>query len=159
MAQHHHQNQPQNPSNPIYEATNMKRKAFVLLSGGLDSTTCLAIANEDFAGSVEGVSFNYGQRHEKELVRAAEICEQYGFPHTIITLKDLLSGDGVMLTNSDIAVPDISYSDIQGVSPTYVPFRNGTMLSVLTAHVQKYVMSEIDGGQRYNGLPGFPQGQ
>lgn len=122
----------------------MQKKAFVLLSGGLDSTTALALANEQFNGSVEAVSIDYGQRHIKETAQAKLICEHYGFPHTTLDLRGLMSGTGVMLTNPDIEVPNIDYTDIKGVSPTYVPFRNGTMLSAITAHAQKYVMQEID---------------
>ncbi len=146
----------------------MERKAFVLLSGGLDSTTCLYKAIFDFKPSnytdedvdlqiddqltegnepitwVEAVSIDYGQRHLKETQQAKKICQDLGIKHTTINIGQLLSGDNVMLTNPDIVVPDISYAQIQGVSPTYVPFRNGLMLSVLAAHVQKYVNSQIE---------------
>jgi len=122
----------------------MDRKAFVLLSGGLDSTTALALAMEQFEHSVEAVSIDYGQRHTKEIDRAKEICEYYVIPHTILSLRGLLEGVGVMLTDKAVEVPDISYAEIKGVSPTYVPFRNGTMLSAITAFAQKYVMAQID---------------
>lgn len=122
----------------------MQRKAFVLLSGGLDSTTALYMANKDFAGYVEGVSINYGQRHEKELEYAKKSCGKLGIPHTTLYLGHLLSGAGVMLTDTRVSVPDVSYANIKGVSPTYVPFRNGTMLSCITALAQKYVKQQID---------------
>lgn len=122
----------------------MNRKAFVLLSGGLDSTTALGLAIEAFNGNVEAISIDYGQRHIKETVRAKEICEHYGIQHTILNLRGLMNGDGVMLTDSSVDVPDISYDEIVGVSPTYVPFRNGTMISAITAHAQKYVMQQIE---------------
>lgn len=122
----------------------MQKKAFVLLSGGLDSTTALALANEQFSGNVEAVSIDYGQRHIKETEQAKLICDHYGFKQTILSLRGLMEGDGVMLTNADIEVPNMSYDEIKGVSPTYVPFRNGTMLSAITAHAQKYVMAQIE---------------
>jgi len=122
----------------------MDRKAFVLLSGGLDSTTALALAIDQFEHSVEAISIDYGQRHQKEIEAAKEICEYYTVPHTVLSLRGLLEGVGVMLTDPTVKVPDISYSDIKGVSPTYVPFRNGTMLSAITAFAQKYVMKQID---------------
>jgi len=122
----------------------MERKAFVLLSGGLDSTTVLAHAIHQFDHSVEAVSIDYGQRHQKEIEAAREICEYYIIPHTVLSLRGLLEGVGVMLTDQSVEVPDISYADIKGVSPTYVPFRNGTMLSAITAFAQKYVMAQID---------------
>lgn len=153
----------------------MQRKAFVLLSGGLDSTTCLHKAIIDFKPKefteidlmtniedwqhdestrwpaidwVEAVSINYGQRHTKELDHAAMTCARFGIKHTILDVGSLLSGKTVMLTKESldtIEVPNIDYADIKGVSPTYVPFRNGLMLSALTAHIQKYVNEEIAG--------------
>lgn len=121
----------------------MNRKAFVLLSGGLDSTTTLYLASKNFQ-AVEAISFDYGQRHRKEMEYARKSCDTLGIKHTILSLGGLLSGEGVMLTDSAVEVPNISYSDIQGVSPTYVPFRNGTMLSCITALANKYVMQQID---------------
>jgi 7-cyano-7-deazaguanine synthase len=122
----------------------MQRKAFVCLSGGLDSTVTLYQACEDFSGFVEAISFDYGQRHSKEMEYARKTCQSLGIAHRIVGLRGLLDGDGVMLTDASVAVPDISYADIKGVSPTYVPFRNGTMLSVMAALAQKYVTAEID---------------
>lgn len=127
----------------------MQKKAFVLLSGGIDSTTCLSIAMRDFDGSVEAIGVDYGQRHIKETEQALKICQHHGIPYRILNLRGLLSGDNVMLTEESrgkVEVPNIDYSEIKGVSPTYVPFRNGTMLSAITAYAQKYVMSQIDAG-------------
>lgn len=121
----------------------MDKKAFVLFSGGLDSTTALALALQQFNGNVEAVSVDYGQRHFKETEQARTICAFYGIEHRMLNLRGIMSSDNVMLTNPDIEVPNIDYADIKGVSPTYVPFRNGTMLSAITAHAQKYVMAQI----------------
>lgn len=123
----------------------MYRKAYVLLSGGLDSTTCLHIAMTQ-ADVVEAVSINYGQRHSKEMEYAKNTCNKFNIAHSVLDVGALLRGDMVMLTNDSrgkVDVPDISYSAIKGVSPTYVPFRNGLMLSALTAHAQKWVNNEI----------------
>ena len=156
------------------------RKAFVLLSGGLDSTTCLFKAIFDFfpddpgaalaygdksiikdalheAAStgldlgmdipwVEAISVDYGQRHKKEFEYAAETCKRLGIKHTVISLGGLLSGEGIMLTDANVEVPNISYDEIKGVSPTYVPFRNGTMLSAIAALAQKWVTETIRNG-------------
>lgn len=116
-----------------------KRKAFVLYSGGIDSTTCLYIAKNE-SPNVSTVSINYGQKHSKEMEIAKQLAEDAGATHEIIDLPGALSGKNVMLTDRSVEIPDISYEDIQGISPTFVPFRNGTMLSIITAHVQKYIL-------------------
>jgi 7-cyano-7-deazaguanine synthase len=119
------------------------RKAYVLLSGGLDSTVCLHIAIEQ-AESVEAISVNYGQRHKKEMQYATNTCNKFDIPHKILNIEGILSGKGVMLSDASVEIPNISYADIKGVSPTYVPFRNGTLLSLITAQAQKWVNQEIN---------------
>jgi len=115
------------------------RRAFVLLSGGIDSSVALRIAYADFGGKVEAVSINYGQRHMKEIEYAGRTCAQVGdIKHVVL---DLPNCGGAMLTDLSIPIPDIKYDDIKGVSPTYVPFRNGLMLSILAAHAQKWTNS------------------
>lgn len=121
----------------------MKRKAFVLLSGGIDSTTCLALACEDPDQTVEAISVNYGQRHSKEIEQARFICDHYNVEHHTIDLTGVMGGKGTMLTDRSVDIPAISYEDIKGVSPTYVPFRNGTMLAALASHAQKYTAEQI----------------
>lgn len=148
------------------------KKAFVLLSGGIDSTTCLHQAIIDYAPNdsfysyekglnktyyisnlrehktvdwVEAYSIYYGQRHSKEMEYAEETCDTFGIKHTILDVGNLLRGDTVMLTKDSegkVEVPNISYNDIKGVSPTYVPFRNGLLLSAITAQAQKWVNKE-----------------
>jgi len=108
-------------------------RAYVLLSGGIDSTTCLAIACKQFDGSVTGVSFNYGQRHTKEIEHARMVCESYGITHEVLSARGLIAQGG--LTDESLEMPNVSYADLPtGMSPTYVPFRNGTMLAILTSH-------------------------
>jgi len=105
-------------------------KAYVLLSGGLDSTVVLAMANETHEGRVCAVSVNYGQRHTVELDRAQEICRYYSNQHIIRDLSSVIQKGG--LTDDSLKIPEQSYEELpEGVSPTYVPFRNGTMLSLL----------------------------
>jgi len=108
-------------------------RAYVLLSGGIDSTTCLAIACKQFSGSVRGVSFNYGQRHTKEIEHARMVCESFGITHEVLSARGLIAKGG--LTDEGLEMPNVSYDELpRGMSPTYVPFRNGTMLAVLTSH-------------------------
>ena len=107
-------------------------KAYCLLSGGLDSTTALARAISQYgASSCAAVSIDYGQRHLVELRAASVIAEAYGVSHTLLRMEV----PRTMLTDPSIPVPDISYAEIQGVSPTFVPFRNGLMLSTIASHI------------------------
>ena len=108
------------------------QKAFVLLSGGIDSTVCLHLARTQFA-EVEGVSLDYGQRHSKEIQFAKANCTRLGFKHTTLTLPGIIPR--TMLTDPTAEVPNISYAEIEGVSPTYVPYRNGLLLSATTSFV------------------------
>jgi len=112
-------------------------KVFALLSGGLDSTVALARAVDEFGFQhVEAVSVNYGQRHVKELDSARAVCNYYDIPHHIMEITDMPSS---MLTDSSRAIPNASYADLpEGVSPTYVPFRNGQLLSKIAAKASMY---------------------
>jgi 7-cyano-7-deazaguanine synthase len=114
----------------------MTTRAFVLLSGGLDSTTALYQAIKDGHSEIEAVSINYGQRHKKEIDFARSTAARLDIPHTYIRIADILSGG--TLTDPSAPIPKMSYSDLVGVSPTYVPFRNGTMIAIVTAHAQRW---------------------
>jgi len=109
--------------------------SLVLLSGGIDSTTCLAIAmsRKKPEGRVEAISIDYGQRHNIELMQAKVICMHYGIPHKTISHGAIPPS---MLTDENVQVPDISYDEVEGVSPMYVPFRNGQLLAIIAAHAQ-----------------------
>lgn len=106
-------------------------RAYVLLSGGIDSTTCLHIAGEVFGGpNVLGLTINYGQRHIKEQECAKRQCDLIGAKHKVLTLSIPLKS---ALTDDRVEIPDMTYDEIDGVSPMYVPYRNGLMLSHLTS--------------------------
>jgi 7-cyano-7-deazaguanine synthase len=107
---------------------------YVLLSGGIDSATALGLASEQEDAEVRAVSMDYGQRHSIELTSARRVADYYSVPHEVINLPFV---GRTMLTDESIRVPDISYAEIEGVSPTYVPFRNGMMLSRLAAHISE----------------------
>lgn len=116
------------------------QRSMVLFSGGIDSTTCLAAAyayHDKHGGAVEAISIDYGQRHIKETACAKAICDHYHIKHTILNVGDALGRS--MLTDPTEEVPNISYDEIKGISPTYVPYRNGFMLARLTAYAQLYV--------------------
>lgn len=107
----------------------MSRPAIVLLSGGLDSTTCLAIARRDGFEPI-ALSFRYGQRHGVELERAAEIAAAAGCEHLVIDL-DLGAFGGSALTDASIEVPKSdAVDDADATIPvTYVPARNTVLLA------------------------------
>jgi len=108
--------------------------ALVLLSGGVDSTTCLYIARKELGENhVTGVSIDYGQRHLKEIDQAKKICDNACCDHEVLAITGMPKS---MLTDPEAPVPSISYSDIEGVSPTYVPFRNGQLLSRVAGYAQ-----------------------
>ena len=115
-------------------------KALVLLSGGLDSTVCLAKAIEKYGdGNVCALSITYGQKHSKEVEAARNVAKHYGVELTELDLSLIFRfSDCSLLTSSDKEIPKESYeeqlkkTDGSPVS-TYVPFRNGLFLSSAAA--------------------------
>lgn len=110
--------------------TKDKRKTVVLLSGGLDSTTTLAIAiAEGF--DVYALTFSYGQRHEAELHAARRVAVALGATRHVVTQIDLRQFGGSAITSDDVAIPkDRPIEQIsQGIPVTYVPARNTIFLS------------------------------
>ncbi len=111
-------------------------KALVLFSGGVDSTTCLAIAVEKYGkNNVTALSISYGQKHTKEIQAAEKIAEYYGVELKKLDLARIFEGsDCSLLSSSGEDIPKESYAeqlektDGKPVS-TYVPFRNGLFLS------------------------------
>ena len=111
-------------------------KALVLFSGGLDSSTCLALAIEKYGKeNVIALSISYGQKHSKEINAARAVAEYYGTELVSLDLAPIFEGsDCALLEGSNQAIPKGDYanqllsSDGKPVS-TYVPFRNGLFLS------------------------------
>ena len=133
-----------------------RRRAVILLSGGLDSTTTLAIAKEQ-CFLPYALSFRYGQRHEVELEAASRIARALGVEqHTIIDI-DLRSFGGSALT-SDIDVPKgrnlEEMSD--GIPVTYVPARNTIFLSFALAWAEVLQCSDIFIGVNVLDYSGYP---
>jgi len=103
------------------------KKAVTLLSGGLDSATCLAMAKaQGFA--CYALSFSYGQRHAYELIAARAIAKEMGVvEHRLVTL-DIGQFGASALTDTNIAVP--AYQGTTDIPVTYVPARNTVFLSI-----------------------------
>jgi 7-cyano-7-deazaguanine synthase len=123
-------------SSPPLPQRRPQPPAVVLLSGGLDSTTVLALAqSQGFA--VHALSFRYGQRHQHELEAARKIAARAGVVRHAVVDIDLAQFGGSALT-SDIAVPkDRPASEIShGIPITYVPARNTVFLSIALAYAE-----------------------
>ncbi|MBT4583475.1 MAG: hypothetical protein HOC93_00140 [Phycisphaerae bacterium] len=103
----------------------MSKKAVVLLSGGLDSATVLAIANSQ-GYTCHALSFHYGQRHDGEIKCSQKVAKSLGTESHVVTTIDLSTWGGSALTG-DIDVPKDGCSD--GIPVTYVPARNTIFLS------------------------------
>ena len=125
------------------------KTAVVLLSGGLDSATTLAIARLDHA--VHALSFRYGQRHAIELDYAKSIAKANNVPHVIADIDLRLFG-GSALTD-DIPVPDAGGD---GIPVTYVPARNTIFLSFALAWAESLNCSDIYIGVNAVDYSGYP---
>jgi len=124
--------------------------AYVLLSGGIDSATCVSIA-ASLVGqkNVRAVSMDYGQRHHREIEAARAVMRFWGREQHHHTIQ--IPMPKTMLTSEAIEVPSTTYAEIVGVSPMYVPFRNGLMLSTLTSYVAgRHLDKTNDGEDDYN---------
>jgi 7-cyano-7-deazaguanine synthase len=130
-------------------------KAVVLLSGGLDSATALAVAKKD-GFECHALSFNYGQRHKAELLAAARIAEANGCKHSIMSL-DLRAIGGSALT-SDVEVPKSrEIADMSGAIPvTYVPGRNIIFLSIAAGLAEVLGSNDIYCGVNALDYSGYP---
>lgn len=109
----------------------MKEKAVVIVSGGLDSTTLLYdVINQGY--DVNVLSFNYGQRHKKELEYIKKTCRILNIPHKILSL-DVLNEVAPSILTREGDMPEGSYND-ENMKLTVVPNRNMVMLSLATAY-------------------------
>lgn len=132
------------------------RKAVVLVSGGLDSTTVLAIARyEGF--EVHAISFDYGQRHRQELESARRVCDALGAVDHVQFKVDTSIFRGSALTN-DIAVPhDRNEADMStGIPVTYVPARNTIFLSIALGYAESVGANDLFIGVNAVDYSGYP---
>ncbi len=120
----------------VATGTNAPERALVLCSGGVDSTTLLAMAVERYgAANVFALSISYGQRHNKEIESAKAVAAHYGVQQRFLDLAAIFADSNCsLLGHSTQGVPQESYADqlqeTQGKPvSTYVPFRNGLFLS------------------------------
>lgn len=132
------------------------RRAVCLLSGGLDSSTCLAIARRD-GYECYCLSFDYGQRHAIELQAAARVAKQLGASEHRIAKLDLRVFGGSALT-ADIDVPKHRGLEhmASGIPVTYVPARNTIFLSFALAYAEVIGAADIFIGVNAIDYSGYP---
>ncbi len=131
-------------------AMGKQKKAVVLVSGGLDSVTALAIA-QDSGFDCFALSVDYGQRHHSELDAAQRVADAAGVPLKVLPL-DLRAVGGSALTD-DIDVPE---EETSGIPVTYVPARNTIMLSLALAYAEVLGADDIFIGVNAVDYSGYP---
>ena len=144
------------PVSPPNGAPSNKPKAVVLLSGGLDSATTLAMAQAQ-GFQCAALSFRYGQRHAVELDSAVKVARHLGaWQHRIVDID--LAGFGGSALTADIAVPkDRSADELgAGIPITYVPARNTIMLSFALALAEVLEAKDIFIGVNALDYSGYP---
>jgi 7-cyano-7-deazaguanine synthase len=131
---------------------NEQKRAIILVSGGLDSTTVLAMAQAQ-GYACYTLSFDYGQRHRVELLAAERVSEALGdVEHKVVTLN-LDSIGGSALTDTSIAVPEEA---TEGIPVTYVPARNTVFLSIALGWAEVLGASDIFIGVNAVDYSGYP---
>ena len=130
----------------------MSKRAVVLLSGGLDSATVLAIAREQ-GFECYALSVDYGQRHVAELTAASEVARTQGAHEHRVMHVNLANIGGSALTDSTIAVPE---AETPGIPITYVPARNTIMLSLALAWAEVLEASDVFVGVNAVDYSGYP---
>ena len=133
------------------------KKAVILVSGGLDSATVLAIAREQ-GFETYALSFDYGQRHRSELVASAHVAKAIGAREHRVLKLDLTGWGGSALTDNNIAVPTSSVptAPTAGIPVTYVPARNTIFLSLALAWAETLGATDIFAGMNAVDYSGYP---
>jgi 7-cyano-7-deazaguanine synthase len=130
----------------------LMKNAVVLLSGGLDSATVLAMAHAQ-GYACYALSVDYGQRHHSELAAAKRVAETLGaHEHRVVNI-DLTGFGGSALTDNNIAVPELAS---EGIPLTYVPARNTIMLSLALAWAEVLHAQDIFIGVNAVDYSGYP---
>ena len=131
------------------------RKAVILLSGGLDSTTVLAYA-KDQGYDCHCLSFSYGQRHTIELDAAKAIAQYYGVTHKIATIDMRLFGGSALTDDIDVPKHDRVEELSKDIPVTYVPARNIIFLSFALAWAETLRAYDIFIGVNALDYSGYP---
>jgi 7-cyano-7-deazaguanine synthase len=132
----------------------MSRDAIVLLSGGLDSATCLLLAQEE-GFAARALSFDYGQRHAVELERARAIAQRYGVREHRVERLDFPGGGASALTDPSLPVPKHGLG-YEAIPITYVPARNTLFLAHAVAWAEVIGAGDIFIGANALDYSGYP---
>ena len=133
----------------------MTRRCVVLLSGGLDSATCLLVAKAE-GFDVYALSFEYGQRHAVELARAREIAERYGARDHRVVKVQLPDPKASALTSPSAPVPKDGRPGEGPVPPTYVPARNTLFLAFAASWGEAIGAGDLFIGANVLDYSGYP---
>ncbi|WP_066639124.1 7-cyano-7-deazaguanine synthase QueC [Desulfolucanica intricata] len=134
------------------------KKAVIILSGGLDSTVCMAYAKSQNY-ELFPMTFNYGQRHAYEVGQAKKVAKFYNcVKHLVVNLDFFRAIGGSALTSDQIDLPvnRMEHEIGEGVPVTYVPFRNGVFLALAVSYAEVVGASEIFIGVNSLDYSGYP---
>ena len=133
------------------------RSAIILLSGGLDSATCLAIAQKEGFAPLYTMAFDYGQRHRHELAAAAKLATGSGVrEHRVIHIDLRQFGGSALTSNADVPKDRDEAQMSAGVPITYVPARNTIFLSYALAWAEVLDASDVFIGVNAIDYSGYP---
>jgi len=133
----------------------IKKKAMVVFSGGQDSTTCLLWALDKFE-EVEGVGFDYGQKHKVEIRCARAICSKLKVPYKVINLSFLDDISVSNLVSSSEGNVSEAHSLNASLPSSFVPYRNMIFLTLASAYSLKQGASELVTGVNATDYSGYP---
>jgi 7-cyano-7-deazaguanine synthase len=130
------------------------KNTLVILSGGMDSATCLALVKYMKPEKVHAITFDYGQKHNNETNQALDIAARFDIGCTVIDLNNLADHFNTALgKNSDLEIPE---EHTEGIPNTYVPFRNTIMLSIAAGYAQSWGYEQIVYGANVIDYSGYP---
>jgi 7-cyano-7-deazaguanine synthase len=141
-------------SDAILTVQPVNRSTIVLTSGGLDSTTCLAIAKADGFARIFALTFDYGQRHRQELAAAERVAFDFGAEHRVIQID--LRQFGHSALTADIDVPKDRTETPGEIPITYVPARNTIFLSFALAWAEVLNVRDVYAGMNAVDYSGYP---
>lgn len=134
----------------------MTTKALVILSGGQDSTTCAAIACQQF-DEVHAVTFDYGQRHAIEIEAAQQVSFELGIKHhEFIKVGPILKGTSPLISGATLGQYDSADQLPGGVAETFVPSRNGLFLTIASNRAVVMGISTMFTGVSQTDYSGYP---